>query len=193
MTISISKNFEKTLFWFDSLLWNIFLNLLFWKHSGKICFNLFCFSCPFLSNVWYEMPIYRTNSDRGLWKKYREPQPQHFHKPNYLELDKSKPQVSLVFNYSNQPLKRDWIKRLKLRRSSKLDFTCNGKLRPPQLIYCGSAVYKPQYTSHVVGLGACRGCIPKPKISPEWRCWSSNLLYNTCKCAITLSTVLTSK
>ena len=82
-----------------------FLNLLFWKHSGKICFNLFCFSCQFLSNVWYEMPIYRTNSDRGLWKKYREPQPQHFHKPSYLELDKSKPQVSLVFNYTNQPLK----------------------------------------------------------------------------------------
>ena len=38
------------------------------------------------------MPLYRTNSDRGLWKKYRKEQPQHFHKPCYL--DTKKPQVS---------------------------------------------------------------------------------------------------
>jgi len=38
------------------------------------------------------MPLYRTNSDRGLWKKYRKEQPQHFHKPCYL--DTKKPQVT---------------------------------------------------------------------------------------------------
>ena len=42
------------------------------------------------------MPIYRTVSDRGLWKKYQRSeqsgQPQHFHKPQYL--DKNKPVVS---------------------------------------------------------------------------------------------------
>ena len=42
------------------------------------------------------MPIYRTVSDRGLWKKYQRSeqsgQPQHFHKPHYL--DKEKPVVS---------------------------------------------------------------------------------------------------
>ena len=42
------------------------------------------------------MPLYRTVSDRGLWKKYQRSeqvaQPQHFHKPHYL--DKTKPVVS---------------------------------------------------------------------------------------------------
>ena len=47
------------------------------------------------------MPIYRTHSDRGLWKKYRSEQPQHFHKACYLENSKEKPQVSqpAVMNY----------------------------------------------------------------------------------------------
>ena len=43
------------------------------------------------------MPIYRTVSDRGLWKKYQKAeqagQPQHFHKPQYL--DRNKPVVSI--------------------------------------------------------------------------------------------------
>ena len=43
------------------------------------------------------MPIYRTVSDRGLWKKYHKAeqagQPQHFHKPQYL--DRNKPVVSI--------------------------------------------------------------------------------------------------
>ncbi len=38
------------------------------------------------------MPLYRTVSDRGLWKKYHRDAPQHFHKANYI--DKSGPQVS---------------------------------------------------------------------------------------------------
>jgi hypothetical protein len=42
------------------------------------------------------MPLYRTNSDRGLWKKYREDQPRHFHKPHYLDMDKGKPQVHTI-------------------------------------------------------------------------------------------------
>jgi hypothetical protein len=42
------------------------------------------------------MPLYRTNSDRGLWKKYRQDQPQHFHKPQYLNLDQRKPQVVTI-------------------------------------------------------------------------------------------------
>ena len=39
----------------------------------------------------------------------------------------------------------DRIKRIKLRRCGKLDFTYNGKLQPPQLIQFGTAVHKPQY------------------------------------------------
>ena len=34
------------------------------------------------------MALYRTVSDRGLWKKNQrnqDPQPQHFHKPQYIE------------------------------------------------------------------------------------------------------------
>ena len=46
------------------------------------------------------MPIYRTVSDRGLWKKYQRSeqsgQPQHFHKPHYL--DKEKPVVSHILD-----------------------------------------------------------------------------------------------
>ena len=39
------------------------------------------------------MPLYRTVSDRGLWKKYKnEARPQHFHKPGYI--DKSNPVVT---------------------------------------------------------------------------------------------------
>ena len=37
------------------------------------------------------MPLYRTVSDRGLWKKQAKnenPQPQHFHKPSYIDKDK---------------------------------------------------------------------------------------------------------
>ena len=39
------------------------------------------------------MPLYRTVSDRGLWKKYQKDNVQHFHKAHYVK-DKSKPQVS---------------------------------------------------------------------------------------------------
>ncbi len=39
------------------------------------------------------MPLYRTVSDRGLWKKYHKENVQHFHKPHYLEKEKDKPQV----------------------------------------------------------------------------------------------------
>ena len=42
------------------------------------------------------MPIYRTNSDRGLWKKYREEKPQHFHKACYLP-PKNQPQVGNIY------------------------------------------------------------------------------------------------
>ena len=41
------------------------------------------------------MPLYRTISDRGLWKKNQkneDPKPQHFHKPNYI--DKNKPVIT---------------------------------------------------------------------------------------------------
>jgi len=41
------------------------------------------------------MPLYRTISDRGLWKKNQkneDPRPQHFHKPSYI--DKSKPVIT---------------------------------------------------------------------------------------------------
>eukprot|EP00090_Calanus_glacialis_P027954 TRINITY_DN4457_c0_g1_i1.p1 TRINITY_DN4457_c0_g1~~TRINITY_DN4457_c0_g1_i1.p1 ORF type:complete len:1674 (-),score=340.16 TRINITY_DN4457_c0_g1_i1:2371-7392(-) len=41
------------------------------------------------------MPLYRTVSDRGLWKKNQkneDPKPQHFHKPNYI--DKNKPVIT---------------------------------------------------------------------------------------------------
>ena len=62
-----------------------------------------------INTKWYEkegnievrvskMPIYRTVSDRGLWKKYQRSeqsgQPQHFHKAHYL--DKNKPVVSRI-------------------------------------------------------------------------------------------------
>ena len=61
------------------------------------------------------MPIYRTVSDRGLWKKYQRSaqagQPQHFHKPQYL--DKDKPVVS---NYSqNCPLLIETIHIMRIR------------------------------------------------------------------------------
>ena len=39
------------------------------------------------------MPLYRTVSDRGLWKKYKRDSVQHFHKPQYLEKTKNEPQV----------------------------------------------------------------------------------------------------
>ena len=41
------------------------------------------------------MSLYRTVSDRGLWKKNQrkeDPAPQHFHKPQYI--DKSAPVVT---------------------------------------------------------------------------------------------------
>ena len=39
------------------------------------------------------MPLYRTVSDRGLWKKYKhDAKPQHFHKPAYI--DKEAPIVT---------------------------------------------------------------------------------------------------
>ena len=41
------------------------------------------------------MALYRTISDRGLWKKNQrnqDPQPQHFHKPQYI--DHQGPQVT---------------------------------------------------------------------------------------------------
>ena len=41
------------------------------------------------------MSLYRTVSDRGLWKKNQrnqDPKPQHFHKPQYI--DKSAPTVT---------------------------------------------------------------------------------------------------
>ncbi|TRY79373.1 hypothetical protein TCAL_09829 [Tigriopus californicus] len=38
--------------------------------------------------------LYRTASDRGLWKKYHKDNIQHFHKPQYLDKDKDKPQVT---------------------------------------------------------------------------------------------------
>ena len=41
------------------------------------------------------MPLYRTVSDRGLWRKYSKQQaaaPQHFHKSSYI--DKSGPVVT---------------------------------------------------------------------------------------------------
>ena len=40
------------------------------------------------------MPLYRTVSDRGLWKKYQKSGPQHFHKPHYIEKNNNTPQVS---------------------------------------------------------------------------------------------------
>ena len=39
------------------------------------------------------MSLYRTNSDRGLWKKYRSEQPKHFHKPCYIGKEQEKTQV----------------------------------------------------------------------------------------------------
>jgi len=40
------------------------------------------------------MPLYRTVSDRGLWKKYQRDQVQHFHKPHYVQNGSDRPQVS---------------------------------------------------------------------------------------------------
>ena len=48
------------------------------------------------------MPIYRTNSDRGLWKKYREEKPQHFHKACYLNQNKDQPQVRYYSNNADE-------------------------------------------------------------------------------------------
>ena len=39
------------------------------------------------------MSLYRTNSDRGLWKKYRSEQPKHFHKPCYIGKEQERTQV----------------------------------------------------------------------------------------------------
>ena len=41
------------------------------------------------------MPLYRTVSDRGLWKKYQRDNVQHFHKPHYLDKERERPQVSI--------------------------------------------------------------------------------------------------
>ena len=43
------------------------------------------------------MSLYRTNSDRGLWKKYRSEQPKHFHKPCYIGKEQEKTQVLRSF------------------------------------------------------------------------------------------------
>ena len=48
----------------------------------------------FDGSVQWKMPLYRTVSDRGLWKKYKRDSVQHFHKPQYLEKAKNEPQVS---------------------------------------------------------------------------------------------------
>ena len=48
----------------------------------------------FDGSVQRKMPLYRTVSDRGLWKKYKRDSVQHFHKPQYLEKAKNEPQVS---------------------------------------------------------------------------------------------------
>ena len=48
----------------------------------------------FDGSVQWKMPLYRTVSDRGLWKKYKRDSVQHFHKPQYLEKAKHEPQVS---------------------------------------------------------------------------------------------------
>ena len=55
--------------------------------------------------------------------------------------------INQKLNYKGELEKiEDWIKLLKLRHCSKLDFTCNGKLRLLQLIYCGAAVHELQCT-----------------------------------------------
>ena len=68
------------------------------------------------------MPLYRTNSDRGLWKKYRDPQPQHFHKPQYLELEKPKPQVSQSQVQSRRPFPEygdvDRFEKIKIKKEN---------------------------------------------------------------------------
>ena len=71
------------------------------------------------------MPLYRTNSDRGLWKKYRDPQPQHFHKPQYLELEKPKPQVSQSQVQSRRPFPEygevDKFEKIKIKKKNLPD------------------------------------------------------------------------
>jgi hypothetical protein len=52
------------------------------------------------------MPLYRTVSDRGLWKKYQKEQVQHFHKPQYLDKG-DKPLVSESDNDIHEGLKLD--------------------------------------------------------------------------------------
>ena len=48
--------------------------------------------------------------------------------------------INQKLNYKGELEKiGDRIKRLKLRHCGKLDFTCNGKLRPLQFIHCGAA------------------------------------------------------
>ena len=50
----------------------------------------------FDGSVQRKMPLYRTVSDRGLWKKYKRDSVQHFHKPQYLEKTKNEPQVRKI-------------------------------------------------------------------------------------------------
>ena len=67
------------------------------------------------------MPLYRTVSDRGLWKKYQRDKVQHFHKPQYLEQTKNEPQVRNWINAQGVPSARGlgWI---------DLDFECSTQI-----------------------------------------------------------------